>query len=186
MGILVCSFFCSTCEVYSDRTGASDLPELVRVLYKNNISSFDLREHMPAHVDIPRMRRGRVGGFFWSVYVSCEVRGGLYWKVGKWLVSDYTCRTMARTFWCLRTVLGKVADMLRCKYLTQLCCLVRDTLEQIDVSKLLIQKHSDVGNPRYLAQTQRLLVPNRRSCWLQVRLISERHSEWAGSHLSSV
>ncbi|KAI6129404.1 hypothetical protein EDD16DRAFT_1545311 [Pisolithus croceorrhizus] len=26
---------------------------------------------MPMHVDIPRLREGRVGGFFWSVYVPC-------------------------------------------------------------------------------------------------------------------
>ena len=26
---------------------------------------------MPGHVDIPRLRKGKVGGFFWSVYVGC-------------------------------------------------------------------------------------------------------------------
>ncbi|KAG9087131.1 hypothetical protein FRC07_012902, partial [Ceratobasidium sp. 392] len=52
--------------------GHIDLPELVRVVYKNNISSFNLHERMPAHVDIPRLKRGHVGGFFWSVYVSCK------------------------------------------------------------------------------------------------------------------
>ena len=25
----------------------------------------------PGHVDIPRLREGKVGGFFWSVYVGC-------------------------------------------------------------------------------------------------------------------
>ncbi|KAG8708087.1 hypothetical protein FRC09_001450 [Ceratobasidium sp. 395] len=84
--------------------GHIDLPELVRWVYKNNISSFDLRERMPAHVDIPRLRRGHVGGFFWSVYVSCKDDG-----------PDFLVPTNR----------------------------VRDTLEQIDVSKLLIQKYSD-------------------------------------------
>ncbi|KAF8909857.1 hypothetical protein CPB85DRAFT_707184 [Mucidula mucida] len=51
--------------------GHIDLPILVRELYANNISAFDLASPMPAHVDIPRLREGRVGGFFWSVYVGC-------------------------------------------------------------------------------------------------------------------
>ena len=44
---------------------SSDLPELVRVSYANNVSAFDLNGPMPGHVDIPRLRKGRVGGFFW-------------------------------------------------------------------------------------------------------------------------
>ncbi|KAL5514515.1 hypothetical protein ACEPAG_2604 [Sanghuangporus baumii] len=52
--------------------GHIDLPELVRVLYGNNISAFDLQKSMPGQVDIPRLRKGHVGGFFWSVYVSCK------------------------------------------------------------------------------------------------------------------
>nr|AXF50746.1 dipeptidase [Inonotus obliquus] len=52
--------------------GHIDLPELARVVYGNNISAFDLHKPMPGHVDIPRLREGRVGGFFWSVYVDCK------------------------------------------------------------------------------------------------------------------
>ncbi|KAG8691786.1 hypothetical protein FRC11_009551 [Ceratobasidium sp. 423] len=84
--------------------GHIDLPELVRVVYKNNITAFNLHERMPAHVDIPRIRKGRVGGFFWSVYVSCQDDG-----------PDFLVPTNR----------------------------VRDTLEQIDVAKLLIQQYSD-------------------------------------------
>lgn len=42
-----------------------DLPILVRGLYGNNITKVDLEKTMPGHVDIPRLRAGRVGGFFW-------------------------------------------------------------------------------------------------------------------------
>ncbi|CAE6419647.1 unnamed protein product [Rhizoctonia solani] len=80
--------------------GHIDLPELVRVVYKNNITAFDLHERMPAHVDIPRIRKGRVGGFFWSVYDDGP---------------DFLVPTNR----------------------------VRDTLEQIDVAKLLIQQYPD-------------------------------------------
>lgn len=44
-----------------------DLPILVRGAYRNNISAFDLEQPMLGHVDIPRLRKGKVGGFFWYV-----------------------------------------------------------------------------------------------------------------------
>jgi membrane dipeptidase len=51
--------------------GHIDLPMLVRYVYANNISAVDMQSPMPGHVDIPRLRQGKVGGFFWSVYVGC-------------------------------------------------------------------------------------------------------------------
>ncbi|KAJ3800332.1 membrane dipeptidase-domain-containing protein [Lentinula aff. detonsa] len=88
--------------------GHIDLPILVRYGgYANNVSAVNLNSRMPAHVDIPRLREGRVGGFFWSVYVQCadpDAEGANFLKA--------TWR-------------------------------VRDTLEQIDVAKLLIEKYPD-------------------------------------------
>ncbi|TFY73178.1 hypothetical protein EWM64_g10834 [Hericium alpestre] len=52
-----------------------DLPWLIRDEYSNNASAVDLRTPTPGHVDIPRLRAGKVGGFFWSVYAPCP--GGL-------------------------------------------------------------------------------------------------------------
>lgn len=43
-----------------------DLPILVRGSYGNNVSAVNLESEMPGHVDIPRLRKGKVGGFFWS------------------------------------------------------------------------------------------------------------------------
>lgn len=53
---------------------------LIRVLYKNRIynSSFaDLFENggLPGHVDLPRLRAGKVGGAFWSAYMPCPEDG---------------------------------------------------------------------------------------------------------------
>lgn len=31
----------------------------------------DLSKEFPGHLDIPRLAEGKVGGFFWSVYVGC-------------------------------------------------------------------------------------------------------------------
>jgi len=84
--------------------GHIDLPILVRWSYANNVTAVDLN-NMPAEVDIPRLRKGKVGGFFWSVYVGCPVGDGPEFVNATWRV--------------------------------------RDTLEQIDVSRLLISQYSD-------------------------------------------
>ncbi|KAG9124939.1 hypothetical protein FRC07_009631, partial [Ceratobasidium sp. 392] len=84
--------------------GHIDLPDMVRKWHRNNLSDIDMRERMQAQVDIPRLRDGHVGGFFWSVYVDCEDAG-----------PDFM----------------KPTDR------------VRDTLEQIDVARLLIEQYSD-------------------------------------------
>ncbi|KAE9408614.1 hypothetical protein BT96DRAFT_953890 [Gymnopus androsaceus JB14] len=87
--------------------GHIDLPILARYRYANNVSSIDLNSGMPAQVDIERLRKGKVGGFFWSVYVSCAD-------------PDAEGEEFLNATWR-----------------------VRDTLEQIDVSKLLIEKYPD-------------------------------------------
>ncbi|CAE6522134.1 unnamed protein product [Rhizoctonia solani] len=84
--------------------GHIDLPIMVREAYRNNITKFDMNKRMRSHVDIPRLRQGKVGGFFWSVFVDCTESG-----------PDFLTPTNR----------------------------VRDTLEQIDVSTLLIEKYSD-------------------------------------------
>ncbi|KAJ7782834.1 membrane dipeptidase-domain-containing protein [Mycena metata] len=88
--------------------GHIDLPILLRSRFGNNVSAVDLSKEFVGHVDIPRLRQGKVGGFFWSVYVGCpnpEIEGkdflGASWRV-------------------------------------------RDTLEQIDVARLTIDKYPDV------------------------------------------
>ena len=50
------------------------MPILVRFAYKNNVSAVDLTKPFDGHVDIPRLREGKVGGFFWSVYVECPTK----------------------------------------------------------------------------------------------------------------
>ncbi|KIM54428.1 hypothetical protein SCLCIDRAFT_1222022 [Scleroderma citrinum Foug A] len=51
--------------------GHIDLPMVVRYGWRNNVSAIPLDDKMPMHVDILRLRDGKVGGFFWSVYVPC-------------------------------------------------------------------------------------------------------------------
>ena len=45
--------------------GHIDLPQLARLKYANNVSAINLSKEMPGQVDIPRLRKGKVGGLFW-------------------------------------------------------------------------------------------------------------------------
>ncbi|KAF9047370.1 membrane dipeptidase-domain-containing protein [Panaeolus papilionaceus] len=87
--------------------GHIDLPILARMKYANNASAIGLEGDFMGHVDIPRLRKGKVGGFFWSTYVQCPDPA----LAGKdFIGADWR---------------------------------VRDTLEQIDISKLLIEKYPE-------------------------------------------
>lgn len=55
--------------------GHNDTPEQLRELFGNDFSKFDLAALPPevvakTHTDIPKLRAGRVGGQFWSVWVD--------------------------------------------------------------------------------------------------------------------
>ena len=59
--------------------GHNDLPWEIRerVPAPVDVRAYDLRARTPGHTDIERLRRGMVGGQYWSVYVSCNaVREG--------------------------------------------------------------------------------------------------------------
>ncbi|KAI3121680.1 hypothetical protein CBS147330_7790 [Penicillium roqueforti] len=60
--------------------GHDDLPILVRELFHNRVNDRNFTEafvngKFPGHVDIPRLKQGRVGGTFWSVFVPCPKNG---------------------------------------------------------------------------------------------------------------
>ncbi|PWN53541.1 Metallo-dependent hydrolase [Violaceomyces palustris] len=62
--------------------GHVDVPVYSRYVYKNRVEDipFDLPPTqngtfpMPGQVDIPRLRLGRSGGYFWSAYVACPTK----------------------------------------------------------------------------------------------------------------
>lgn len=41
------------------------------MLYANNVTAVDLHKRMPGDIDIPRLREGKLGGFFWCVIYTC-------------------------------------------------------------------------------------------------------------------
>lgn len=58
--------------------GHSDLVYLIRVALKNAIHDtgrFTLGESVLSHTDIPKLRKGQVGGQFWSLYIPCTGKG---------------------------------------------------------------------------------------------------------------
>ncbi|HKI02295.1 MAG TPA: dipeptidase [Thermoanaerobaculia bacterium] len=60
--------------------GHNDLPWEYRQRVKNHLDKIDLRSdtsklEKPLHTDIPRLRKGGVGGQFWSVYIPVEITG---------------------------------------------------------------------------------------------------------------
>lgn len=60
--------------------GHNDLPWAYRERVKNHLGRLDLRDDTskldpPLHTDIPRLRKGGLGGQFWSVYVPADLKG---------------------------------------------------------------------------------------------------------------
>jgi membrane dipeptidase len=54
--------------------GHNDLPWAIRVAEDKpgDLDAYDLRRRTKGHTDLPRLRRGGVGGQFWSVYVPAD------------------------------------------------------------------------------------------------------------------
>jgi membrane dipeptidase len=60
--------------------GHNDLPWEYRKRFQNHMDRIDLRAGTakldpPMHTDIPRLRKGGLGGQFWSVYIPVEITG---------------------------------------------------------------------------------------------------------------
>lgn len=63
--------------------GHNDLPWTIRQspAARGNPAAYDLRTGTPGHTDLARLRAGRVGGQFWSVYIPGEIRDSGYARV---------------------------------------------------------------------------------------------------------
>src|SRR2546421_8121941 len=60
--------------------GHNDLPYQYEERVKDHLAQIDTRQDQskltpPLHTDIPRLRQGRLGGQFWSVYVPATLKG---------------------------------------------------------------------------------------------------------------
>ena len=56
--------------------GHNDLAIVLRLLYQNHINKKEFRDRfenggMDLHIDLPRLKEGKVGGAFWSAFIPC-------------------------------------------------------------------------------------------------------------------
>lgn len=63
--------------------GHNDLPWTIResATARGNPAGYDLRTRTAGHTDLARLRQGRLGGQFWSVYIPGEIRDSGYARV---------------------------------------------------------------------------------------------------------
>jgi membrane dipeptidase len=63
--------------------GHNDLPWAIREnkAAPGDVDAYDLRKHTPHQTDIARMRAGKLGGQFWSVYIPGEIRDSGFARV---------------------------------------------------------------------------------------------------------
>ncbi|KAJ5409558.1 Peptidase M19 renal dipeptidase [Penicillium crustosum] len=55
-----------------NKDGHNDWPHLIRGFYDNRLDGrFQCENNLAGHVDIKRLKNGRSGGAFWSVYIDC-------------------------------------------------------------------------------------------------------------------
>jgi membrane dipeptidase len=49
-----------------------DLPQILRTMERRPLDGVDsMKGNLPGHVDIPKMKQGRLGGLFMTVYTPC-------------------------------------------------------------------------------------------------------------------
>jgi membrane dipeptidase len=63
--------------------GHNDLPWRIREdsTMSRDVEAYDLRRRTPGHTDLARLRAGRVGAQFWSVYVPGEIKDSGFARV---------------------------------------------------------------------------------------------------------
>lgn len=138
--------------------GHNDLPYLLRLELQNKIydtDKFTFRESLASHTDLERMKLGRVGGQFWSVFVECpdinslddpthSVRDTLEQiDVAKRFIAEQPEFSYCETSQCAKTAFkaGKIPSMLGA-----------EGLHQVGSSIAVIRKLFDLG-VRYITVT---------------------------------
>ena len=63
--------------------GHNDLPWTIRndATARGNVAAYDLRRPTRGDTDLARLKKGGVGGQFWSVYIPGDLSGGRFAKV---------------------------------------------------------------------------------------------------------
>src|SRR5471032_2779679 len=77
--------------------GHNDLPWAIREdkNHPRDVEAYDLRKRTPHQTDVARMREGKLGGQFWSVYIPGEVKDSGYARMQLEQI-DIARRTIAK------------------------------------------------------------------------------------------
>ncbi|GAA96435.1 uncharacterized protein L969DRAFT_74645 [Mixia osmundae IAM 14324] len=65
-----------------------DLPVILRYAYNLQPSAYNLSDTVIGAVDIPRLRSGKLGAFFWSVFVPCPAEDNANFTMPAYTVRD--------------------------------------------------------------------------------------------------
>lgn len=122
--------------------GHDDLAERVRFHFRNhiyspNFNSLFAEGGMPDHLDIPRMKRGKQGGFFWSCWVDCPASK-----------MDFSNENYAPSELSSQEIQDSRAH--------DACTAVIEAMSQLDVIRRLQAAHSDVFSPATLDSSSAL------------------------------
>ena len=105
---------------------------MVRELFHNRVNDRNFTEtfvtgNFPGHVDIPRLKQGRVGGTFWSVFVPCPKNGSDFSDENYAASKGTRGRTMVVSQYTNIGIIG-----------------VRETMEQVDIMSRVQQAYPKV------------------------------------------
>jgi membrane dipeptidase len=94
--------------------GHNDLPWAIREQKERplDVAAYDLRARTAGHTDLARLRAGRVGGQFWSVYIPGEPGDGTYAPNGRVTGRPGYARVQLEQIDVARRVIARYPDAL--------------------------------------------------------------------------
>jgi len=148
--------------------GHNDLPEQIRSRWNDRLTGIDLlsdtskivstNDATPLMTDIPRLRAGRVGGQFWSVFVPSELKG--FEAVQATLEQIDLVKRMAEKYPADFQMAYTAADVWRIHREHRIACLIGiEGGHQINNSLAALRQMYDLG-ARYMTLTH-----SRNTAW---------------------
>jgi membrane dipeptidase len=93
--------------------GHNDLPWRIRedTLHPMDVDAYDLRTKTPGHTDLARLRQGRVGAQFWSIYIPGERGSDAYKSKGSVASTPGYARVQLEQIDIARRVIAKYPEL---------------------------------------------------------------------------
>jgi membrane dipeptidase len=161
--------------------GHNDLPWRIREdsVHPHDVDAYDIRGTAPGMTDLPRLRKGRVGAQFWSIYIPGEMNDAGYPANGKVSSTPGYARVQLEQIDIARRVIGKypelqwalTADAVRSSFKrgTIGSLLGLEGGHAIENSLPLLRQYYDLG-ARYMTLTHNVTLD-----WADAALDSAKH-----------